>query len=458
MRSAVIVGASLAGLRAAETLRAEGFTGELTLIGDEPYEPYDRPPLSKQVLAGRASPAHTALVAARDLRARWLLGEPATGLDLRTRQVRLAGGREIGFDRVLIATGTRARPWPEPAEAALTGVFTLRGRDDAASLRAALAAGPSRVLVIGGGFTGSEIASVCREMGLAVTVAERGPAPLAGALGAAAGSVAARLHREHGVDLRVNTTVMALEGDAEGRLRAAHLSDGDVLPVEVAVVALGAVRNTEWLDGAGLAADARGVVCDAACRAFDADAIVTSDVFVAGDVARWPHPHYDGLLLAVEHWDNAVRQAATAAHNMVADRPRPHRGLPAFWSYQFGVSIKSVGLPTIADEVVVTQGSVAERRFVACFGRQGRCVAAVAVDAPRSLPAYAGLIEAAAPFPPDLRAADGPRTLLPVAAGLAVDGQSTHSPTAAVTGQGPTAREVPRERDPRSPLTAPPLE
>ncbi|NUT39849.1 MAG: FAD-dependent oxidoreductase, partial [Thermoactinospora sp.] len=194
MRSAVVVGASLAGLRAAESLRAEGFGGELTVIGDEPYEPYDRPPLSKQVLAGRASPAHTTLVRDESLQARWLLGEPATALDLEARHVRLAGGREIGFDRVLIATGTRARPWPDAAEAALSGVFTLRGRDDATRLQAALAAGPRRVLVVGGGFTGSEIASVCREMGLAVTLVERGPAPLAGALGAAAGSVAARLH------------------------------------------------------------------------------------------------------------------------------------------------------------------------------------------------------------------------------------------------------------------------
>ncbi|SEM26835.1 NAD(P)/FAD-dependent oxidoreductase [Nonomuraea pusilla] len=456
----VIVGASLAGLRAAETLRREGFRGELTLIGDEPHEPYDRPPLSKQVLAGRASPAHTALVRAPDLEATWLLGEPAAALDPHTRTVTLAGGREIGYDRLLIATGTRARPWPAAEEAALDGVFTLRGRDDAERLRAALAAGPRRVLVIGGGFTGSEIASVCRELGLPVTLAERGPAPLSGALGAAAGSVAARMQRAHGVDLRANTTVMALEGDGSGRLRAAYLSDGDVVEVDVAVVALGAVRNTEWLAGSGLAADARGVVCDAACRAFDADAVVTDDVYVAGDVARWPHPHYDGLLLAVEHWDNAVRQAETAAANLLREPPaplRPHRGLPAFWSYQFGVNIKSVGLPTIADEVVVTQGAVADGRFVAAYGRQGRTVAAVAVDSPRWLPAYAGFVAANLPFPPDLHASDAPDPLRPVPAGLALDDRATHSPTAAVTGDGPTASDRSTHRDPRSPLTAPPL-
>jgi NADPH-dependent 2,4-dienoyl-CoA reductase/sulfur reductase-like enzyme len=152
----------------------------------------------------------------------------------------------------------------------------------------------------------------------------------------------------------------------------------------VAVVALGAIRNTGWLRGAGLAADARGVICDASCRAFDADGMVTDHLFVAGDVARWPHPLYDGQLLAVEHWGNAVEQARTAAHNMVSapSERRAHKPLPAFWSNQFGVNIKSVGLPTVAEEVVVTQGSVDEIRFVAAYGRKGRMVAAVAVNAP----------------------------------------------------------------------------
>ena len=169
-------------------------------------------------------------------------------------------------------------------------VFTIRALDDSRRLRQRLAAGPRHVLVIGGGFTGSEVASICRELGLDVTVTERSAAPLAGALGGAAGTVAARLQRACGVDLRCNVTVMELEGDAMGRLCCAHLSDGDVLEVDIAVVALGSIRNVEWLQDAGLAADARGVVCDGACRAFDAKAIVTDDIFVAGDIARWPHP------------------------------------------------------------------------------------------------------------------------------------------------------------------------
>jgi 3-phenylpropionate/trans-cinnamate dioxygenase ferredoxin reductase component len=376
----VIVGASLAGLRAAEALRLEGFTGSLTLIGDEPYAPYDRPPLSKTVLSGWLPVEHTTLPRFVDVDAEWRLGIPAAGLDLVGRRVHLADAQEVEFDRLLITTGTRARQWPNSAEATIDGVFTVRTRDDAARLRERLAVGPGRVLIIGGGFIGSEVASVCRELNLPVTLVERSGVPLDNALGAAAGGAAARIQRHHGVDLRTGVTVMAMEGD--GRLRRAHLSDGDVLDVDVAVVALGAVRNTEWLRGAGLAADARGVVCDASCRVFSAEGVVLDDVFVAGDVARWPHPLFEGQLIAVEHWDNAVKQAAVAAHNMVrpASERRAHKALPAFWSNQFGLNIKSVGLPTIADELVVTQGSPQDLHFVAVYGGAGRILAAVAVN------------------------------------------------------------------------------
>jgi NADPH-dependent 2,4-dienoyl-CoA reductase/sulfur reductase-like enzyme len=458
---AVIVGASLAGLRAAEALRAEGFAGSLTLIGDEPYEPYDRPPLSKRILAGRMPAEHAILPRMRDVGAEWLLGAAATGLDAAAHRVLLADGRQVDFDKLLITTGTRARPWPNEQEGALDGVFTLHGREDATHLHARLAARPRRVLVIGGGFTGSEVASVCRELGLPVTLTERGPAPLCGALGIAAGTFASRLQRQHGVDLRCNTTVMALEGDEDGRLRRARLSDGDVLEVDVAAVALGAVRNVEWLGGAGLAADGRGVVCDAACRAFDADGMVTDDVFVAGDVARWPHPLFDGQLIAVEHWGNAVEQARTAAHNMMCapSERRPHKPLPAFWSNQFGVNVKSVGLPTVAEEVVVTQGSVEEQRFVAAYGRAGRIVAAVAVNSPRWLESYQRMIEEGAPFPLGLHAADEPAELKPVPAAFPPRGHATHSSGAATTGSGPSSPEAPvaAPADARVPPGPPPL-
>jgi 3-phenylpropionate/trans-cinnamate dioxygenase ferredoxin reductase component len=332
----VIVGASLAGLRAAETLRDEGFAGDLTLVGDERLFPYDRPPLSKQVLLGRAAARDTTLPRRREIDATWRLGTRAVGLDGIGKRVVLADGDELPYDRLLITTGTRARPWPNPQEAALDGVFTLRTVDDAAGLAARLDAGPRRVLVIGAGFTGSEIASACRERGIAVTVAERGPAPLVGALGAVFGALAARLQRAHGVDLRCGVTVTALNSH-DGKLAGAELSDGTRVDADIAVVALGAIRNTEWLAESGIAAGPRGVACDAGCRAFNMYGIVTDDIFVAGDVARFPHPLFDYQLLSLEHWGNAIAQAEVAAHNMVNPGPlrRPHLAVPAFWSSQF---------------------------------------------------------------------------------------------------------------------------
>lgn len=443
VRRIVIVGASLAGLEAAETLRHEGFTGSLTVIGDELSEPYDRPPLSKQVLDGLVAAEHTALPESRELDVEWRLGQPATGLDLAGKRVRLADGQEVGFDRLLIATGSRARPWPNEAEAALDGVFVMHTREDASRLRLRLAAGPRRVLVIGAGFTGSEVASICRDLDLPVTVVEQGPAPLVGALGGVIGRIAADMQRDHGVDLRCGVTVAALEGDDNGRLRRAHFSEGDPVEVDVVVAALGAIRNVEWLEGSGLAAGPWGVGCDAGCRAFDVNGVVTDDVFVAGDVARFPHVLFGYQFLSLEHWGNAVAQAEIAAHNMVSGQTDrwPHLSVPVFWSAQFGVNIKSVGVPTVADEVVVAQGSVEDRRFVAVYGRQGRIVAAVTFEQAKWLEFYRGLIEAGAPFPPPLRTVDQPAAIQPVPAEFP-DRIPAHQATVVVTGHAPDERRA----------------
>ncbi|MFE7524135.1 NAD(P)/FAD-dependent oxidoreductase [Kitasatospora sp. NPDC057542] len=441
----VIVGASLAGLRAAETLREEGFTGTLTMVGDEPHEPYDRPPLSKQVLLGRVPADHTALPRRRPVDAQWRLGVAATGLDLATNRVRLADGSELDFDRLLITTGVRARPWPHELEAELDGVFVLRTSDDAAQLHHRLSAGPRRVLVIGAGFTGSEIASACRERGLDVTVAERGAAPLVGALGGVVGEVAAVMQREAGVDLRCGITVTGLEGDSAGRLRCAHLSDGGTVEAEVAVVCLGATRNTEWLADSGLGAGPRGIACDAGCRAFDVRGIVTDDVFVAGDVARSPHALFGYQFLSLEHWGNAVAGAEVAAHNMIsasADR-RPHVWTPSFWSAQFGVNIKSVGVPPMADEIIVTQGSLSERRFTAAYGHQGRVIAAVTFDQAKWLDFYQRQIEQAAPFPPEFTTVDRrPEGMHPVPAGFPDPSLPSHGPTVTLSGHSPSDRRI----------------
>ncbi|MFF2031376.1 FAD-dependent oxidoreductase [Arthrobacter sp. NPDC058192] len=440
----VIVGASVTGLRAAERLREEGFTGSLTLVGEEAHEPYDRPPLSKQVLAGYVVSGDTSLPRHRDIDADWRLGVAATSLDLAAKQVQLADGSRIGFDKLLIATGVRARSWPNAAEAALAGVLTLRTKEDAATLRQFLARRPRRVLVIGAGFIGCEVASVCRELGLPVTVAEAGPAPLDAALGRVVGAIAGELQLENGVDLRCAVRVVSLEGDATGQLRRAHLSDGTTLDVDVAVAALGAVRNGEWLAGSGLASGMWGVACDAGCRAFDANGLVTDDVFVAGDVARAPQPMFGYQFLAVEHWGNANSQAEVAAHNMVSDETErwPHLAVPKFWSVQFGTEIKSVGVPSVADQVVIAQGSVASRRFLAVYGYKGRIVAAVAFNQNKWLDFYEPLIEQAASFPPSFHHIDEPTDAQPVPAGFRPTTSPTQDATVVVTGHYPNERRA----------------
>ncbi len=440
----VIVGASLAGLRAAEALRDKGFNGSLTIIGDEPHEPYDRPPLSKQVLKGWVPADHTKLPRLRPVDATWKLGVAAVGLDRINHVVKLANGEDVGYDRLLIATGTRARPWPNPQEGALQGVFTMRTVEDAAGLSAALKARPKRVLIVGSGFVGSEIASVCRDLDLNVTVAERGKGPLMGALGGVISEIAAGMMRDAGVDLRTGVAVQGLSGDSSGHVRQANLSDGSVLDVDVVVASLGSIRNVEWLDGAGLAAGPWGVGCDAGCRAFDINGVVTDHIFVAGDVARAPHVLYDYEFIAQEHWDNAVFGAEVAANNMIHLEVgrRPHLPLPSFWSGQFGVNIKSVGVCSFGDEIVFTQGSPSERRFAAAYGRRGRIVGAVTFNHGKWLPYYASLIEKSAPFPPPPPGYDRPADAGVMPARFPDPREPAGNPDVVLTGHDPTDRSA----------------
>lgn len=438
----VIVGASLAGLRAAEALRDKGFNGSLTIIGDEPHEPYDRPPLSKQVLKGCVPADHTKLPRLRRVDADWRLGVAAVALDRFNHVVKLANGEDIEYDRLLIATGTRARPWPNPEEAALEGVHTVRTPEDAAKLAAAFKAHPQRVLIVGSGFIGSEIASVCRDLDLPVTVAERGKGPLMGALGGVISEIAAQMMRDAGVDLRTGVAVESLEGDAGGHVRKARLSDGTVLDVDVVVASLGSIRNVEWLEGAQLAAGQWGLACDAGCRAFDINGVVTDHIFVAGDVARAPHVLYDYEFLSQEHWDNAVFGAEVAANNMINLEVgrRPHLPLPSFWSGQFGVNIKSVGVCSYGDEIVFTQGSPDNRRFAAAYGRKGRIVGAVTFNHGKWLPYYAELIERSAPFPPPPPGYDRPANHDVMPARFPDPREPAGLPDVVLTGHDPTSR------------------
>lgn len=396
----VIVGASLAGLRGAEAARQAGFAGRLTLIGDEPHRPYDRPPLSKQVLTGSVAPAATALPNLVPLAAEWHLGSAAAALDRGERVVTLQDGRRIAYDRLLIATGARPRPWPDAAQGRLAGVHTLRGREDAAALRAAMAEKPTRVLVIGGGFIGCEVAAACRDLGLPVTLVETGPTVLAGVLGTYLGAVVGALHEARGVDLIFDAKVEALEDDGTGRVVRARLADGRAIETDCVVVALGAVRNTEWLTGSGLAFDEGGVDCDPEGYVVDAEGRPDKAIAAAGDVAQFPHPLYDGRRVALEHWGHAAAQGAHAARLLTGHGAGPYDEVPAFWSSQGGVTIKSVGLTEGADSLVIAQGDPKTGRFLALYGRAGRCIAAVSFDSVRWLPAYAEMVAVRAPFPP----------------------------------------------------------
>jgi 3-phenylpropionate/trans-cinnamate dioxygenase ferredoxin reductase subunit len=252
------------------------------------------------------------------------------------------------------------------------------------------------------------------------------------------------------VDLRTEVSLAALEGDASGHVRRARLSDGSTLDVDVVLASLGSIRNIEWLDGAGLAAGFWGIGCDAGCRAFDIHGVVTDHIFVAGDVARMPHVLFEYQFLSMEHWDNAVLGAEVAAHNMVCEEidRRAHLLVPNNWSGQFGVNIKSVGVPSFGDEIVFTQGSVKERRFAAAYGRRGRIVGAVTFDHGKWLQFYGAQIKRSAPFPPHPVGFDLPGDMRVVPADFPPRGIPTGVPDVVLTGHDPSERQA--EYQPRA--------
>lgn len=405
----VVVGASLAGLRGAEALRSGGYDGPLTIVGDEPHRPYDRPPLSKHVLAGELDADATGLPQLVRLRARWRLGQAAVSLDRERQTLTLADGSTLPYEKLLIATGAQARTWPgEGAE--LANVFTIRTLEDARNLRAALALRPAQVLIVGAGLIGCEAASCCRDLGLRVTLVDPNPTPLARVLGTTIKATLSERMRAAGVDVRPNTKIRALSGDA-GRVRRAHLPGGTTFEADLVIVALGATRDLEWLAAAGLVADPGGLTCDGACRAMTVAGEPDPDIYAAGDVARWPNSLYGGRPVVCEHWGNAVDQARHAAANILA-RPSEQRAyshLPTFWSSQFGFNIKLAGLTEGADELAIVHGTRASHRFLAVYGMAGRSIAAVSFDQARWLPAYAEAVAAGAPFPPILTSTDQPR-------------------------------------------------
>ena len=369
IRSVTVVGASLAGVSTVRALRGQGFDGRITVVGDEPHPPYDRPPLSKTFLTAPDEPSPDALLQdEEDLAAEWRLGVRATGLDPATRTVTLADGERLTADAVVLATGARARRLAGTDD--LDGVHALRTLDDARSLRTRLRAG-GPLVVVGAGFIGAEVASSARRLGLDVTVVEALPTPLAGPLGPTMGAAVAELHADHGVHLRTGVGVARLLGS--GRVEAVELADGTRLPADAVVVGVGAQPEVEWLAGSGLDVDG-GVRTDATCATGAPGVVAVGDCGLAHDVHAGRH-------LRAEHWTHALQQPATAAATLLG-APAPYTAVPYVWSEQYGVHVQLAGWTAGADEPTVVHGSVADRSFVATYERDGHLVAVLGVDAP----------------------------------------------------------------------------
>jgi NADPH-dependent 2,4-dienoyl-CoA reductase/sulfur reductase-like enzyme len=370
MRSVAVVGASLAGLYAARALRDQGYDGTLTIIGSERRRPYDRPPLSKEFLAGRVTEADLALEAEdEDLAAEWRLGVRASGLDRRGRRVLLADGTSIPADGVVVATGAAARPLPGGSPP--PGVHTLRSLDDALALRADLTPG-RRLVVIGAGFIGAEVASTARELGLGVTIVETAPAPLARALGGEMGTALGALHEDRGVRLICGVAVQALTGS--DRVDGVLLADGRRLDADVVLAGIGARPETGWLEGSGVELG-DGVLCDSG------GGTSVPGVVAVGDCASWFDPAL-GHHHRVEHWTGAVQRPAVAAATLLSGGTAlaPAQPPPYLWSDQYGMRIQFAGHTRPGDSVTVEEGDLATGSFLAVYRREDRPVAVLGVD------------------------------------------------------------------------------
>jgi NADPH-dependent 2,4-dienoyl-CoA reductase/sulfur reductase-like enzyme len=386
MNRITVVGASLAGLRACESLRTGGYAGTITLVGAEPHLPYDRPPLSKALLTGEWEPDRIQLrkpdvFAGLELDMR--LGVVATALDAAAHAVTLSKGETLTADGVIIATG--AAPRPLPNQPILEGVMMLRSLDESLALRSRLATG-TRVVVIGAGFIGLEVAASAAQSGCAVTVLEGAPAPLMRGLGAEMGEVVARVHARNGVEVRCGVAVAAIEGDVG--VTGVRLADGEVVVADVVVVGVGVAPATEWLANSGL--ELRdGVVCDQTLRA-------APGVYAAGDCARWVNELFDEEM-RVEHWTNAAEQGAASATNLLAELAgepgTPYAPVPFFWSDQFDSRIQFIGRAHGDDEVQVVAGDL-DGNFVALYGHGGRLRGVLGVNMPKVVMPYRKLLAA----------------------------------------------------------------
>ncbi|MEV5904512.1 FAD-dependent oxidoreductase [Streptomyces sp. NPDC052127] len=368
----LVVGASASGLTTVEALRRKGYEGRITVLGEEPHAPYDRPPLSKQVLSGAWEPDR-AVLRTQDvlegLDAEFVLGDPALSLDAATRTVVTASGRELRADAIVIATGVRPRTLP--GQEGLSGVHVLRTLDDSLMLRKELL-GASRAVVVGEGVLGSEIAATARTLGLDVTLTGPLAAPMALQVGPLVAGVLGELHSERGVRLRLGTGVAGFTAEA-GRVTGVRLTTDEELPADVVVVAIGAAPATEWLADSGLELD-NGVVCDSRCRAEEG-------VYAVGDVARWHHERL-GRLLRLENRTNVTEQAMAVAANILGD-DQPYVPVPYFWTDQFDAKLQVHGFLPADAEVDVVEGELATRRFVARYRSAGRVTGVLGWNMPK---------------------------------------------------------------------------
>ena len=370
MASIVVVGASLGGLRTVEFLRRAGFEGSLVLIGDELHLPYDRPPLSKEILRGEWEPDRIMLrrKSYDELDLQLELGVSAVKLNTNSRTVLLDNAKVVDFDRLVIATGGSAKRLVGPT--ILPGVFTLRGLDDALALRDALQAS-SRVVVVGAGFIGAEVAASARQLGLEVAVVETQQAPLELNLGSELGHVLSRVHEKRGVRMYCGRRVVSFHGSE--RVTGVTLDDGTRLRADVVVVGIGIEPAVSWLQGSGLVLD-NGVFCDEKCQSS------MEGIFAIGDVANWYNPLFEEHM-RVEHWTHVVEQARHVAQALIApNESKPFASAPLFWSDQYDIKIQGAGSPKPEDDIHICAGRAEDEKFVALYSRQGRLVGAVSFN------------------------------------------------------------------------------
>lgn len=371
--SVVIVGASLGGLRTASALRRFGFAGRITLVGDEPHPPYDRPPLSKEVLTGEKQPEDTFFRTPDFFEEQGMelrLGSRAVALDGDQRNITLAGGERLAYDAAVIATG--ARPRMLPGIEGIPRVHTMRTLDDSTAIRSDLDHA-RHLVVVGAGFIGSEVAASARSRGIDVTILEAADQPLVMAVGAEVGRRCASLHGLYGAELRCGAGVTGIAESVEGL--AVHLSDGTSVRCDLVVVGIGVIPNIEWLDGSGVELD-RAVVCDEYMQT------TLPGVYALGDLASWFNPRF-GVRMRVEHWTNTVEQSAVVARNIIntfnGDPPAAYAGIPYFWSDQYGHRLQLVGRAS-GEEVVFVHDDADRPSLMALYRNGDRLGGAFAID------------------------------------------------------------------------------